>query len=56
MARQPTQADINPVINALNTGQFAHAEALAKKTGENIPQSISIAQLIRQCLGKSKQT
>jgi uncharacterized protein (TIGR02466 family) len=39
MVRQPTQADINPVINALNAGQFAQAEALAKKLVKAFPKA-----------------
>jgi len=56
MARQPTQADINPVINALNAGQFTQAEVLAKKLVKTFPKAFLSHNLYGSALAGQNKT
>jgi tetratricopeptide (TPR) repeat protein len=53
--RQPTQAEIQPVLNALNAGQMAVAEAAAKKMLKQFPNAFVIHNLYGNALaGQNK--
>ncbi|PCJ32826.1 MAG: hypothetical protein COA90_01720 [Gammaproteobacteria bacterium] len=53
--RQPTQQDIQPVVQALNSGQLAQAEALAKKSLKKFPNAFVLHNLYGNALaGQNK--
>ena len=53
--RQPTQQEIQPVIQALNSGQLAQAEALAKKLLKQFPNAFVLHNLYGNALaGQNK--
>jgi uncharacterized protein (TIGR02466 family) len=53
--RQPTQADIQPVLAALNSGQFAAAEAAGKKLLKNFPKAFVAHQLYGSALASQNK-
>jgi len=53
--RQPTQAEIQPVLQALNAGNLAAAEALAKKMLKQFPNAFAVHNLYGNALaGQNK--
>jgi uncharacterized protein (TIGR02466 family) len=55
MSKQPTQQDLQPILIALNQGQLAQAEALAKKLLKSFPGSFAIYNLYGNALaGQNK--
>lgn len=53
--RQPTQAELQPVLNALNSGQLAQAETIAKKLLKTFPNAFALHNLYGNALaGQNK--